>query len=73
MMGKSHVAPLKQTTIPRIEWTALIAVKTDKILKSELRMNLLDSTFLTDSTTVLKYKESEKPRFKTFVADCIAE
>lgn len=73
MMGKARVAPLKQTTIPRIELTAaLIAVKTDKMLRSELQMALLDSTFWTDSTTVLKYIENEKLRFKTFVANRIA-
>lgn len=73
MMGKSRVAPLKQTTIPRIELTAaMVAAKTDKMLRTELQMNLLESTFWTDSTTVLKYIENENLRFKTFVANRIA-
>ncbi|KAI2661009.1 UvrABC system protein B [Labeo rohita] len=67
MMGKSRVAPLKQTTIPRMELTAaVVAVNTDKMLKSELEMELLDSIFWTDSTTVLRYIDNEKLHFKTF-------
>ena len=67
-MGKSRVAPLKQTTIPRMELTAaVVAVDMDKLLKRELQMNLLD-----DSTTVLMYIENETLRLKTFVANHIA-
>lgn len=73
IMGKSRVAPLKQTTIPRMELTAVVvAVDMGKLLKRELQMNLLDSIFWTDSTTVLKYIENETLRFKTFVANRIA-
>ncbi len=73
MMGKSHVAPVKQTTIPRMELTAaVVAVNTDKMLKDELEMELLDSVFWTDSTTVLRYIDNEKLHFKTFVANRIA-
>ncbi|KAJ8333724.1 hypothetical protein SKAU_G00410430 [Synaphobranchus kaupii] len=73
VMGKSRVAPLKQTTIPRMELTAaVVAVNTDKMLRRELQMDLLNSAFWTDSTTVLKYIENETLRFKTFVANRIA-
>ncbi|XP_067260191.1 uncharacterized protein [Chanodichthys erythropterus] len=73
MMGKSRVAPLKQTTIPRMELTAaVVAVKTDKMLKDELELELNESVFWTDSTTVLRYIDSEGLRFKTFVANRIA-
>ena len=73
MMGRSRVAPLKQTTIPQMELTAaVVAVNTDKMLRKELQMDLINSTFWTDSTTVLKYIENEKLRFKTFVANRIA-
>ncbi|KAL2099387.1 hypothetical protein ACEWY4_005867 [Coilia grayii] len=61
MKGTSRVTPIKQTTIPRIELTAaMIAVKTDRMLRSELQMDLLDSLFWTDSTTVLKYYRERK-------------
>ncbi|XP_057184323.1 uncharacterized protein LOC130550835 [Triplophysa rosa] len=72
-MGKSRVAPLKQITIPRMELAAaVVAVNIDKMLKEELEVKLLESTFWTDSTTVLRYIENEKLRFKTFVANRIA-
>lgn len=38
---------------------------------SELKIDLLDSLFWTDSN-VLKYIENEKLQFKTFIANCIA-
>ncbi|XP_051785417.1 LOW QUALITY PROTEIN: uncharacterized protein LOC127528741, partial [Erpetoichthys calabaricus] len=70
LMGKSRVAPLKQATIPRLELTAaVVAVKMDKMLKSELQMPLEESTFWTESITVLKYISNESTRFKTFVAN----
>ncbi|XP_039608830.1 uncharacterized protein LOC120528756, partial [Polypterus senegalus] len=73
LMGKSRVAPLKQVTIPRMELTAaVVAVKMDKMLKGELQMPLQESTFWTDSTTVLKYISNESTRFKTFVANRIS-
>ncbi|XP_051785425.1 uncharacterized protein LOC127528746 [Erpetoichthys calabaricus] len=73
LMGKSRVAPLKQVTIPRLELTAaVVAVKMDKMLKGELQMPLEESTFWTDSTTVLKYISNESTRFKTFVANRIS-
>ena len=70
LMGKSRVAPLKQVTIPRLELTAaVVAVKMDKMLRQELQLPLQPSTFWTDSTTVLRYIDSETARFKTFVAN----
>ncbi|KAL7831402.1 hypothetical protein SRHO_G00309050 [Serrasalmus rhombeus] len=71
--GKARVAPLKPTTIPRLELTAAaLAVKVDVMLKKELQLPLADSKFWTDSTAVLKYIANENIRFKTFVANRIA-
>ena len=72
LMGKSRVAPLKLITIPRLELTAaVVAVKVDKMLQQELKIPLQQSIFWTDSTTVLRYIDSETARFKTFVANRI--
>ena len=73
MLGKSRVAPLKQMTIPRMELTAaVVAANVDKMLKQELHMELQQSVFWTDSTTVLKYIENNTRRFKTFVANRVS-
>lgn len=73
MMGKARVAPLKQTTIPRMELTAAVmAVNIDKVMRKELEIELQDSAFWTDSTAVLKYIANEALRLKTFVANRIA-
>ncbi|KAL0177328.1 hypothetical protein M9458_026222, partial [Cirrhinus mrigala] len=73
VLGKSRVAPLKPTTVPRLELTAAtLAVKVDIMLKKELQLSLSDSKFWTDSTAVLKYIANENIRFKTFVANRVA-
>ena len=72
LIGKSRVAPLKQTTIPRMELTAAVmAVNIDKMMRKELDIELQDSAFWTDSTAVLKYITNEALRLKTFVANRI--
>jgi len=73
MLGKARVAPLKQTTIPRLELTAaVLAVKIDNMLRKELSLQLEESCFWTDSQTVLKYINNETKRFHTFVANRVA-
>ena len=72
LLGKARVAPLKQTTIPRLELTAaVLAVRFDKMLQKELQLKLEKSVFWTDSTTVLKYICNETRRFQTFVANSL--
>ncbi|KAL7880597.1 hypothetical protein SRHO_G00028510 [Serrasalmus rhombeus] len=73
LLGKSRVTPLKPVTVPRLELTAAtIAVKMDKLMKRELRMDLKDSVLWTDSTTVLRYIDNDGARFKTFVANRVS-
>ena len=73
ILGKSRVAPLKQMTIPRLELAAAtLAAKVDRMLHTELHMELTDSTFWTDSTSVLKYIYNKTKRFHTYVANRIA-
>ncbi|XP_049329531.1 uncharacterized protein LOC125794101 [Astyanax mexicanus] len=70
VMGKSRVAPLKLLTIPRLELAAaVLAVRIDRMLMDELKLDLEPSVFWTDSTTVLKYIRSDSRRFHTFVAN----
>ncbi len=69
-LGKSRVSLLKQVTIPCLELTAaVLLIKVDKMLLSELQLPLEKSQFWTDSTAVLKYIKNENKRFKTFVAN----
>ncbi|XP_076853974.1 uncharacterized protein LOC143509288 [Brachyhypopomus gauderio] len=73
ILGKARVAPLKQTTIPRLKLTAaVLAVRLDKMLRREFQLDLQPSVFWTDSTTVLKYIANETRRFHTFVANRVA-
>ena len=70
VMAKARVAPLKPITIPRMELAAAtMAARMDKTLKSELELQLEESVFWSDSTTVLKYIGNRTSRFRTFVAN----
>lgn len=72
-MSKSRVAPLKQTSIPRMELTAAcVAVRVDQMLKRELEIPVNETYFWTDSMTVLRYICNETSRFQTFVANRLA-
>lgn len=73
LMGKARVAPLKHMTMPRLELTAaVLAVRMDKLIKTELQLILESSVFWSDSTSVLKYIKNENKRFKTFVANRVS-
>lgn len=73
-MGKARLAPLKPITIPRMELTAaMVAGRMDKMWRKELQMQLQDSIFWTDSTSVLKYIGNETSRFRTFVANRVSK
>ena len=73
MKVKARVAPLKKMTIPRMELTAaVLATRVDKVLRSELQLQLHSSMFWTDSQYLLKYIANEHTRFHTFVANRIS-
>ncbi|XP_058509227.1 uncharacterized protein LOC131475275 [Solea solea] len=70
VMGKSRVAPIKVTTIPRLELTAaVVSVAASNTLKEELGLADIDEYFWTDSKVVLGYINNEARRFHTFVSN----
>lgn len=74
VMGKARVAPLKLVTIPRMELTAaVVASRMDRLWRKELQMDLQESVFWTDSTSVLKYIKNKTSRFKIFIANRVSE
>ncbi|KAK0147985.1 hypothetical protein N1851_002886 [Merluccius polli] len=68
VMGKSRVAPIKVTTIPRLELTAaVVSVSASNTLKEELGLAKIDEYFWTDSKVVLGYINNKACYFHTFV------
>ena len=64
MMAKSRLAPLKGSTIPRIELAgALKAFQVSETLQEELDIELQPAVFWTDSTIVLWYINHTEKRF----------
>lgn len=60
-------------TIPRLELTAaVLAVRMDVMLRTELQVVLEESVFWTDSTSVLRYITNTTKRFHTFVANRVS-
>lgn len=73
MSGKSRVVPLKQVTITRLEFrAAVLAVRMDNMITTELQIALCQSAFWTDNTSVLRYIRNDTQRFQTFVANRIS-
>nr|XP_017209156.1 uncharacterized protein LOC101887079 [Danio rerio] len=70
LMAKSRVAPLKITTIPRLELAAaVVSVAVNDMLKEEMNLADAETFFWTDSQVVLGYINNEARRFHTFVAN----
>ena len=73
LKSKSRLAPLKPTTIPRLELAAAVeAVKLDKLLKKELQVPFQESVYWSDSMIVLWYLQQEDKRYQTYVANRVA-
>ena len=73
-MAKSRLAPIKATTIPRLELcAATLATRQDELLRRELDLELSPSQYWSDSTIVLWYVSHEEKRFQTFVANRVSE
>ena len=73
VISKSHLAPLKQLTIPQLELqAATVSTRLDVSIRRELEFPIDESFFWTDSTIVLQYIKNEDKRFQTFVANRVA-
>ena len=73
IFGKARVLPVKGMTIPRAELTAAtLAARIDLVLRRALQIQIDDSIFWTDSTTVIRYIRNEHTRFHTFVSNRLA-
>lgn len=73
VMAKTRLAPLKKTTLPRLELlAAALAAKQDSNLKRELTLELQPSHFYSDSTIVLSYITNKEKRLHTFAANRVA-
>lgn len=74
VMGKTRNAPLKFTSIPRLELqAAVLSTRMNKMLREELDLPIQKSRYWTDSEIVLHYLKNRTRRFKTFVANRIEE
>ena len=74
VMGKSRVAPMKYTSIPRLELaTAVLSVKMAGIIKKELAIDYVSEYFWTDGQVVIGYIRNTQRRFKIFVANSVQQ
>jgi hypothetical protein len=74
VIAKSRVTPLKLMTIPRLELNAAcVSVRIAEVLRRELKYEDIEEYFWTDSKVVLGYIFNEVKRFKTFVANRVAQ
>ena len=72
--SKARVAPIRHTTIPRLElMAALIASRLAQTIYEEFKIKPSCTTLWTDSTIVLNWLRSESATFKTFVGVRVAE
>ena len=66
--AKAHVAPKKGSTIPRMELRAAeLAVKLRRAVLNHLKLPTDETTFWSDSLTVLYWLRDDAKRFQTFV------
>ena len=74
LISKNKVAPINQSTVPRLELqAAVIAAKLDDMLKRELDIEVDQSYFWTDSQIVLGYITNVTRRFHIFVENRVSK
>ena len=70
VMGKSRVAPLKAITVPRLELVAaVVLVQIAAMLKTELKIDGLETFYWIDNKVVLGYILNQTRRYRVFVAN----
>ena len=73
-MGNTRVAPLRQTTIPRLELqAALYAARLKKTIEDEMDFKFDEIFLWSDSTTVLNWIKNFKLKHKMYIGNRIAE
>ena len=73
LISKNRLAPVKPVTVPRLELlAAIVASNLDCVVRRELDIELMKSTFWTDSMITLAYIQSDSRKFKTFVANRVS-
>ena len=74
ILGKARVAPLKVTTIPRLELAAaVVSANMANVLRDELSYKISEEYFWTDSQITLGYINNDERRFHVFVANRIRQ
>ncbi|XP_064647116.1 uncharacterized protein LOC135499969 [Lineus longissimus] len=74
LLGRARCAPVKTTSIPRLELQAArLAVRICQTIQDEITYNISSLVFWTDSQTVLKYIANDSRRFNVYVANRVAE
>ena len=71
--AKSRLAPLKRITVPCLKLaSAVLAVKMNNVIRRELDLPIVESTFWSDSEIALAYIRNESRRFKVFVGNRVS-
>jgi hypothetical protein len=74
VIGRSRCAPVKVTSIPRLELqAAVLSARVGSVILEELTMNIANTVFWTDSQTTLQYIQNDRKRFHTYVANRVSE
>ena len=74
IIAKSKVAPMKPTTIPRLELqAAVLASRLSSVIRRELQQKIDQEFFWSDSKVALGYIQNSSKRFHIYVANRVQE